>query len=92
MPAIYRMGDLLDSGDLRQLALLMYRSCGQPINPYGSQGEQIQQINYAQHGKHSSMDGIRGGYVESWTVFRATAQFLNAAAQFKEMGVSVWDD
>jgi len=38
------------------------------------------------------MDGMRGGYVESWTVFRATAQFLNAAAQFKEMGVPVWDD
>ena len=33
--------------------------------------------------------GIRGEYVEEWTVFWITAHFLNAAAQFKELGLPV---
>jgi hypothetical protein len=35
---------------------------------------------------------LRGGYVEDWTVFWITAHFLNAAAQFQEMGVPIWDN
>lgn len=90
-PAIYRMGQILDNDDLKQMALLMFRSCGQLIDPYGSQGEQIQQTNYAQHGQYSEITGMRGGYVEGWTVFWITAHFLNAAAQFEEMNAPIWD-
>ena len=75
----------------------MYRSCGQLIDPYGSQGEQPHHTNYAQHGKFrqrlnlNDISGVRGNYVEEWTVFWITAHFLNAAAQFKELGVQIWD-
>ena len=31
---------------------------------------------------------LRGGYSENWKVFWITAHFLNAAAQFKELGVT----
>ncbi|MBE6396326.1 MAG: hypothetical protein E7046_04915 [Lentisphaerae bacterium] len=55
----------------------------------GSLGEQIQQTNFAQQGNTSDVRRLRGGYAERWTVFGLTAHFLNAAAQFKEMGVSL---
>jgi len=96
-PDIYRLGQLLDREELKKLAILMYRSCGQLIDPYGSQGEQPHHTNYAQHGKfrqrlsRNDISGIRGNYVEEWTVFWITAHFLNAAAQFKELGVKIWD-
>jgi hypothetical protein len=96
-PDIYRLGQLLGRDELKKLAILMYRSCGQLIDPYGSQGEQPHHTNYAQHGKFSQrlrrndISGIRGNYVEEWTVFWITAHFLNAAAQFKEFGVQIWD-
>ncbi len=96
-PDIYRLGQLLDRDELKKLAILMYRSCGQLIDPYGSQGEQPHHTNYAQHGKFSQrlrrndISGIRGNYVEEWTVFWITAHFLNAGAQFKEFGVEIWD-
>ena len=32
--------------------------------------------------------GWTNGYAERWTVFWLTAHFLNAAAEFREMGVS----
>jgi len=32
---------------------------------------------------------LRGGYAEKWTVFWLTAHFLNAAADFKSMGVNI---
>ena len=75
----------------------MYRSCGQLIDPFGSQGEQPHHTNYAQHGmfreqwEAGKIAGLRGNYVEQWTVFWITAHFLNAAAQFKELGVPIWD-
>ena len=75
----------------------MYRSCGQLIDPYGSQGEQPHHTNYAQHGrfaqrlKEGRLSGIRGEYAEEWTVFWITAHFLNAAAQFQELGVNLAD-
>lgn len=88
-PEIWRMGDYLDRPDLKRLAVVMYRSCGQMIDPYGSQGEQIQQTNFAQHGDMSNVFRLRGGYSERWTVFWITAHFLNAAAEFERMGVDL---
>ncbi len=96
-PDIYRLGRLLNREELKKLAILMYRSCGQLIDPHGSQGEQPHHTNYAQHGKfrqqlrRNDISGIRGNYVEEWTVFWITAHFLNAAAQFEELGVQIWD-
>ncbi|HOF41618.1 MAG TPA: hypothetical protein PLD73_16225 [Candidatus Hydrogenedentes bacterium] len=84
-PYVYKLGLITGSDELKRLALVMYRSCGQLIDPYGSQGEQPQQTNYAQRGKYDTPFGLRGGYVEDWTVFWITAHFLNAAAQFKLM-------
>jgi len=96
-PDIYRLGQHLRREDLKRMALVMVRSCGQLIDPFGSQGEQPHHTNYAQHGmfrrqlEAGDIAGVRGNYVEQWTVFWITAHFLNAAAQFKELGVSVWD-
>ncbi len=95
-PDIYRLGQHLNRDDLKKLAILMYRTCGQLIDPYGSQGEQPHHTNYAQHGafrkqlEAHDISGVRGNYVEQWTVFWITAHFLNAAAQFKELGVPIW--
>ncbi len=92
-PEIYRLGKLLNNDNLKKVAILMFRSCGQLIDVYGSQGEQPQHTNYtqrpSQRGNTSVLPSIRGDYVEDWTVFWITAHFLNAAAQFKEMGVDV---
>ncbi len=90
-PLIYRMGQLTDNSQLKDLALLMYRSCGQLMDAHGSQGEQPQQTNYAQRGEVDNIETLRGGYVEDWTVFWITAHFLNAAAQFIELGAPVLD-
>jgi len=89
-PDIYRLGKLTDDPLLQRTALLMFRSCGQLIDPLGSHGEQPQHTNYAQHGKVDKVEGLRGGYVETWTVFWLTAHFLNAAADLAEQGVELW--
>jgi len=86
-PYVFKLGLVTGNEDLKRLALVMYRSCGQLIDAYGSQGEQPQHTNYGQRGAIDSPFGLRGGYVEDWTVFWITAHFLNAAAQFEEMGV-----
>lgn len=88
-PEIYRMGTLLKRPELQKLARVMYRSCGQLIDPLGSQGEQIQQTNFAQAGDMSNVYKMRGGYSEGWTVFWITTHFLHAAARFKEMDVTL---
>lgn len=88
-PLVYRMGQLKEDTRLKDLALLMYRSCGQLMDARGSQGEQPQHTNYAQRGEVTDVDALRGGYVEDWTVFWITAHFLNAAAQFIELGAPV---
>ena len=85
-PEIYRMGQILKDENLKKLAIVMYRSCGQLIDPFGSHGEQIQHTNWALGGNLSS---LRGGYSEGWTVFWITAHFLNAAARFEEMGIAL---
>ena len=87
-PEVYKMGRYLKDDRLCRLAEVMYRSCYQLTDAYGSQGEQIQQTNFAQHGDMSNVYKLRGGYSESWTVFWITAHFLNAAARFEEMGVT----
>ena len=83
-PEVYKMGKYLKDDRLCRLADVLYRSCGQLIDPYGSQGEQIQQTNFAQQGDRSNVHKLRGGYSERWTVFWITAHFLNAAARFEE--------
>ncbi len=90
-PSVYRLGTYVNNKRYKDLALLMYRSCGQIIDPFGSQGEQVQQTNYLQHGrgKVETLENVRGGYYEDWTVFWITAHFLNGAAQFEEMGVKL---
>jgi hypothetical protein len=86
-PEVYKMGLHLNDERLCSLAKVMYRSCYQLTDPYGSQGEQLQQTNFAQRGDMSDVYKLRGGYAERWTVFWITAHFLNAAARFTEMGV-----
>jgi len=88
-PMIYKLGQYTNNEDLKRLAITMYRSCGQMMDPYGSQGEQLQQTNFAQQGEMSNVYKLRGGYSEDWTVFWITAHFLHAAAQFVEMGVEL---
>jgi len=88
-PDVYRMGELTDRQDLKALAKVMFRSCGQLIDAHGSQGEQIEQTNYTQQRREFGPTGRRGGYSENWTVFWITAHFLNAAARFIEMGVKL---
>lgn len=87
-PAVYQMGVYLKDQRLKDLARVMFRSCYQLTDIYGSQGEQLQQTNFAQHGDMSNVYRLRGGYSEGWTVFWITAHFLSAAAQFVEMGVT----
>ncbi len=88
-PEVYKMGVYLKDERLKKLAPVMYRSCFQLTNAYGSQGEQLQQTNFAQRGDMSNVYKLRGGYSEGWTVFWITAHFLNAAARFEEMGVEI---
>ena len=88
-PSVYKMGTYLKNESLHKLAKTMFVSCGQLIDPAGSQGEQIQQTNFAQQGNMSDVFKLRGGYSESWTVYWITAHFLHAAAQFKEMKVDL---
>jgi hypothetical protein len=91
-PEIWRMGEHLGRHDLKRLAAVMFRSCGQLVDPWGSSGEQIQQTNFAQQGDMSNVFRLRGGYSENWTVLWITAHFLNAASEFERMGVDLDDD
>ena len=84
-PDLYKLGMYLKDDRLQKMALLMFRSCGQMIDPFGSHGEQIQHTNFAQAGDLSNIYTFRGGYVEQWTVFWLTAHFLNAAARFNQI-------
>lgn len=86
-PEVYKMGQYLHDERLCSLAKVMYRSCYQLTDAYGSQGEQLQQTNFAQRGDMSDVYKLRGGYAERWTVFWITAHFLNAAARFEEIGI-----
>ncbi len=72
---IQKLGEYLKIPEYTKLAEVMYRSCGQLIDIYGSQGEQMQQTNFGQHDK-VELSKIRGGYVENWSVLWITAHFL----------------
>jgi len=86
-PSVYKMGQYMKNESLKRLARTMFLSCGQLIDPYGSQGEQLQETNFAQQGNMSNVFNLRGGYSEQWTVYWITAHFLTAAAEFKKIGV-----
>jgi hypothetical protein len=88
-PDLYRLGQLEQREDLKRLAILMFRSCGQLIDPYGSQGEQMHHTNYGQLQQAPDIFALRGSYNEQWTVFWITAHFLTAAARFLELGVPI---
>ena len=90
-PDIYRLGQIDGREDLKRLAILMYRSCGQMIDPAGSQGEQLHHTNYIQANQAYDITRLRGDYNERWTVFWITAHFLTGAARFAELGVAVWE-
>ncbi len=80
-PEIWKLGKYLGLKSYQKVSEVMFRSCGQLIDPWGSQGEQIQETNFAQRGDMSDVLKLRGGYAESWTVFWITAHFLNSAAR-----------
>ncbi len=86
-PDIYQLGVYTKNEDLKRLSKVMFRSCAQLTDPFGSQGEQMQETNFGQAGELNDVYRLRGGYAEHWTVFWITAHFLNAAARFQEMGV-----
>lgn len=86
-PEVYKMGIHLKDERLTKLAKVMYRSCYQLVDAFGSQGEQLSQTNFAQQGDMSNVHKLRGKYSEGWTVFWITAHYLNAAARFVEIGV-----
>lgn len=88
-PEIYKMGIHLKDERLKKVSQVMYRSCSQLTDPYGSQGEQLQQTNFAQYGDMTNVHNLRGGYSEGWTVFWITAHYLNAAARFYEIDPSI---
>ncbi len=89
-PDVYRLGQIEGREDLQRLALLMYRTCGQLIDPRGSQGEQMQHTNFSQRRGIENPLQERGGYNEHWTVFWITAHFLTGAARLAELGVEIW--
>lgn len=80
-PEVWRIGTLCHEDAYKEVAEVMFRSCGQLIDPWGSQGEQIQHTNFAQRGDMTDVLKLRGGYSERWTVFWITAHFLNSAAR-----------
>lgn len=88
-PEIFKMGVYLKDDRLKKLSKVMYRSCFQLVDEYGSQGEQVTHTNFAQHGDMSNVFKLRGGYSERWTVFWITAHFLTGAAKFVEMGADL---
>lgn len=88
-PSVYQLGIYLKDDTLKKLAKTMFLSCGQIIDPTGSQGEQLLHTNFAQHGDMSNVFKLRGGYSEGWTVFWITAHFLNAAARFEAMNIKL---
>ena len=85
-PEVWRMGGYLHRDDLKRLAMVMYRSEGQMIDAWGSQGEQFNHTNFAMTGD-KDLFHMRGSYSESWTPFWICAHFLTAAAEFERMGV-----
>lgn len=90
-PEIYRLGIYTKRDNLKRLAEVMYRSCGQMIDQQGSQGEQLNHTNFVQGMPIKDVHQMRGTYHEDWTVYWIAAHFLTAAAKFEEIGVNLRD-
>jgi hypothetical protein len=73
-PAFWKLGELTGREDYKTVAKLLTVPCGQLTDPWGSAGEQIQQTHYSQHNRDfTELKGVRGDYIESWTVYWITA-------------------
>ena len=87
LPHLWKIGRDLNRPDWQKLVVPMFVNCGQMMDAYGSQGEQIQHTNYAQRPPFEPIEALRGGYAENWMVFWMTAAFLNTSAQFTRLGI-----
>ena len=87
LPHLWKIGRDLKRPDWQKLVVPMFVNCGQMMDAYGSQGEQIQHTNYAQRPPFEPIEALRGGYAENWMVFWMTAAFLNTSAQFTRLGI-----
>lgn len=90
-PLLWKIGKALNKPEWQALALPMVINCGQLTDIFGSQGEQIEQTNFSQRPAKLAEEPLRGGYSEKWVVFWITAAFLNTAAQFELLGISLFD-
>lgn len=90
-PLLWKIGKALNKPEWQALALPMVVNCGQMTDIYGSQGEQFEQTNFSQRPVKLAEEALRGGYSEYWVVFWITAAFLNTAAQFELLGLSLFE-
>ena len=90
-PLLWKIGKALNKPEWQALALPMVVNCGQMTDIYGSQGEQFEQTNFSQRPVKLAEEALRGGYSEKWVVFWITAAFLNTAAQFELLGLSLFE-
>lgn len=90
-PLLWRIADSLGKTEWKKLALPMLVNCGQVVDASGRQGEQIQQTNYSQSRQYPKLENMRGGYVENWQVFWITAAFLSCAAEYEQLGISIFN-
>ena len=90
-PLLWKIGKALRRQSWMDLALPTYINCAQLLDIRGSQGEQFEQTNFSQQPMVTELDQLRGGYSEKWVVFWITAAFLNSAAQFEMLGLSLFD-
>jgi len=88
-PDLYRLGQLRQRRDWMDLALVMYRTCGQLVDPWGSQGEQLNHTNWLPDWKPELQTLGRGTYNETWTPFWITAHFLTGAAELRALGLKL---
>ena len=89
-PLLWKIGDALHKENWQRIAMAMFVNCGQLLDEHGSQGEQIQQTNFAQSRFYEELATMRGGYVSTWQVFWITAAFLSSAAEFEECNLSLF--
>jgi hypothetical protein len=89
-PLLWKIGKVLNNKKWQDLAWPTFVNCGQMTDIYGSQGEQFEQTNFCQQPFKIPDSPLRGGYSEHWVVFWITAAFLNSAAQFELLGLSVF--
>ena len=104
-PEIWRFGEMTGETRCQRLAALMYRAGGQLMKENGELGETVLHTNYVhleRVPKGADYSGIvwpadnpknvqvrRGYHEETWVPLWLCVHFLNAAAQFREMGVDL---